>query len=54
MGIIVNNILKLCMVLDGYDEIYQDDRLLSYIISNQWGIHLKLIYCMSILIKNKK
>lgn len=35
------------MVSDGY-EIYQNDHLVSYIISNHWGVHLKLMqYCIS-------
>ena len=29
------------MVSDGY-EIYQDDHLVSYIMSNHWVVHQKL------------
>ena len=30
------------MVSDGC-EIYWDDHLVSYVMSNHWGVHLKLI-----------
>ena len=29
------------MVLDGY-KIYQDEHLVSYIMHNHWGVHLKV------------
>lgn len=36
------NIVKLCMVSDQC-EIYRDNHLLNYIMTNHWGVHLNLI-----------
>ena len=42
------------MVSDGC-EIYQAGHLVSYIMSNHWGMYLKLIYyCISPVIKKLK
>ena len=37
-----SDISKVRMVSDEY-EIYQDDDLVSYMMSSHWGVHLKLI-----------
>ena len=39
-GNVVNNVLELCVVPDG-QEIYWNDHLVSYVMSNHWGVHLK-------------
>ena len=41
-GNIVANIPIIVIVSDGY-KIYLDDHLVSYIMSNHWGVQLKLI-----------
>ena len=40
------------MISDGY-KIYQNDHVVSYIISNHWGIHLKLILMSTVTEKLK-
>ena len=51
IGNIVNNIL-ITMYGVRY-KIYQDDHLVSYIMSNYWGVHLKHIICQ-LYLKNLK
>ena len=42
IGDVVNNVLITILMSDGY-EFYCDHHLVSCVMSNYWGVHLKVI-----------